>query len=131
MKLDNAKIKIISGKEFMERYVSTDSGDLEYAVFEEGVSLGECLGKGMYFSFSKGSAFHYENHEDCIDVGACRLIDDAKILVLKNTDKHKGSEIKKFAKKCKADGVFDIDEYNGKAPYLGLVIYNTNVLTWD
>lgn len=127
----NIAAKLITGKEFMDKYISTDSGDLEYALFEKGVSLGECLGKGMYLSFTRGSSFHYENHEDCIDVGACRLKDEANILAVKNTQKYKGSEIKKLAKKHKADGAFDINEHKGKTPYLGLVIYNTDILSWE
>lgn len=129
------KPKIISGKDFMEKYVSTESGILEYAVFRKGAPLGECLGKGRYFSFHRHSADHYSEDEYCVGVGECGLKDDAKIMVLKNSHKHSGSEIKKFALKHGVDGAFDLKEYEryvlGKdadVPYLGLVIYNPKVL---
>ncbi len=128
--LKEARIfSIINGKEFKKKYITTNSKQLEKAIFSDNSEpMGNVLGRGLYFSVTSHSSDHYENDDYYEDTEYFNLSDDAKILILPNSYKLKNTEIQKLAKTNKADGVYDPTEGKNNNPYLGLVIFNTEVI---
>lgn len=125
--------ELISGAEFKKKYLTTDSGKLEKAFFEyesgdeDMDTMGSVLGKGSYFSVTADSSAHYESDDYYAGSDYYELSNDAKILLVPDAQKYGGQKIRQMAKAKKADGVYDPTE--GKtSPYLGLVIYNKNMI---
>ena len=129
--------EIVTGKEFKQRYLSTESGELEKVYFqnEEGgvqwepVSMGAVLGYGEYFSVSLDSSEHYTNDDYYASTGYYVLDDKAKIMLIPNAQEIGGVKIMDIAMRNRVDGVYDPTE--GAEPemaYLGLAIYNPKVI---
>ena len=128
---ESQRYDVISGLEFKRKYITTDSGDLEKAYFENGDdidSMGSVLGKGQYFSVTIDSSEHYENDDYYSGTDYFELSDSSKILLMTDTEKFSGQQIESIAKKYKVDGVYNPNEGKDGNPYLGLVIFNSAVI---
>ena len=125
---ENSTYEVISGADFKKQYLSTSSGDLEKAYFDDQeVSMGAVLGKGSYYSVSAESSDHYESDDDYTGTDYFGLADNAKIVLVPDAQRIGGAKIQAIAKSLRADGAYDPTEgQNG--PYLGLVIYNPKVI---
>ena len=122
----------ISGREFKQKYLTTSSKQLEKAYFENGEdidSMGAVLGDGEYYSVTSDSSDHYESDDYYSGTDYYDLSDNAKILIIQDAGQFSGDEIKKMALANKADGVYDPTEGKNNNPYLGLVIYNSKVVS--
>ena len=123
---------IISGKEFKQKYLTTDSGELEKAFFDsedDMDSMGSVLGDGSYYSVTVDSSNHYEADDYYSGTDYFQLSDSAKIMLIPDAQTIGGSKVKKIALQHKADGAYDPTEGQDNNPYLGLVVYNPKVIT--
>lgn len=124
-KLLKNNYEVINGSEFKDKYLSTDSGYLEKAYFEnEDDSMGSVLGRGTYFSVSNHSSDHYENDDYYSGTDYFELNDKAKIILIPNAQSIGGKKIEMLVKKEKVDGVYDPTEGDDNNPYMGLCMYN-------
>lgn len=124
---------IISGKEFKRKYLTTNSNKLEKAYFadengSEVESMGSVLGDGSYYSVTQDSSNHYESDDYYDSTDYFDLSDSAKIMIIPDAQTIGGTKVKQMAKAHKADGVYDPTEGKDNNPYLGLVIYNNNMV---
>jgi len=123
-------IEIITGEEFLKRYVDLPEKMLTKVLFNyEGeignLSMGESLGKGEYFCATKDCVFHYENDDYFGGYSHAELNKNAKIGILKNpysVDKNFFSEISNYV-----DALYSPNE--NEYGYLGLVVYNPKILS--
>jgi len=123
---------LISGKEFKQKYLTTNSGKLEKAFFDDKDdvdSMGSVLGDGSYYSVTADSSNHYEADDYYSGTDFFRLSDSAKIMLIPDAQTVGGNKVKQMALQHKADGVYDPTEGTDNNPYLGLVIYNSSVIT--
>ena len=131
MKTKKIDYKILSGKQFKDKYLSTDSGYFENVRMT--VGLGCALGSGLYLSVSEHSASHYRDSEYSSGiVSYWELSDEAKIMLVPNAQEISSKKIISAVKHIEADGVFDPNEVpfgRKTSPFLGLVIFNKKVIS--
>jgi hypothetical protein len=123
---------LISGKEFKQKYLTTDSGELEKAFFDnknDVDSMGSVLGDGSYYSVTADSSNHYEADDYYSGTEYFHLSDSAKIILRPDAQTIGGNKVKQMALLHKADGVYDPTEGTDNNPYLGLAIYNQSIIT--
>ena len=127
----NTEFYVIDGADFKREYLTTNSGYLEKAYFENSGdtdSMGNVLGNGEYFSVTQESSEHYENDDYYIETNYYELSDSAKILIMTSSDEFSSEEIEAIARKYRVDGLYNSNEGKDGTPFLGLVIYNSNVI---
>jgi len=132
LKETNSGQYIITGKQFKQKYLTTNSAKLEKAFFDNGDdmdSMGSVLGDGIYYSVTADSSNHYESDDYYFDTEYFELSDAAKIMLVPDAQTIGGNKVKQMALQHKADGVYDPTEGQNNNPYLGLVIYNSKVVT--
>lgn len=123
------QVNIISGAEFKRKYVDLEDKILVKAIFDygedEGLSMGNLLGDGEYWCATKGCIFHYESDDYFADYIYAELKDDAKIAILEDPNSVNPDFFDKIKNQVDALYSPNEEEYG----YLGLVVYNQNILS--